>query len=134
MESLKEKGVWIFQDQFTYIRIFGFKGKPLILHQFVCDIFISYELCRKYNMWSLFFDKKRKQRFMPMPFKMIRITIKSSSSLNKIARYFEYFDMKETKTLNGFDPEGIFAAHMLDIGYTSLFNREQEISDSWKWQ
>jgi hypothetical protein len=60
LDFLKGKGVCVFEEQFTYIRIFGFEGKPLLLPRFMCDIFLVYELCRQYRTWSLFFDKKRK--------------------------------------------------------------------------
>jgi hypothetical protein len=61
--------------------------------------------------------------------KIVGITVKSSSSLTKMAGFFESFNMKEVKSLNDFDPEGIFVAHMLAIGYPSVFNRVQEISE-----
>jgi hypothetical protein len=45
-----------------------------------------------------------------------------------MARFFESFDMKEAEAISGFDPKGIFASHMLIIGYPVVFNRVQEIS------
>jgi hypothetical protein len=46
MDFLMGKGVCVLDEQFTYIRLFGFEGKPLLLPHFVCDIFFVYELCR----------------------------------------------------------------------------------------
>jgi hypothetical protein len=46
IDFLIGKGVCVFDEEFTYIRLFGFEGKPLLLPRFVCDIFLVYELCR----------------------------------------------------------------------------------------
>jgi hypothetical protein len=67
MDFLRGKGVCVFEEKFTYIRLFNFKGKPLLLPQFVCDRFFVYELCRQYRTLSLLFDKKRKKKFIPCP-------------------------------------------------------------------
>jgi hypothetical protein len=72
------------------MRLFSFEGNPLLLPWFVCDIFLVYELCRQYGMWSFFFDKKRKWQCIPIPFNIFDITAKISSSLTKMIRFFEY--------------------------------------------
>jgi hypothetical protein len=108
----------VLDEQFTYIRIFGFEGNPLLLPWFFCYRFLVYELCRKYRTWYLFFDKKGKQKFIPMPFNIAYIKVKSSSILTKMEGFFKSFNMKEVEACNGFDLEGIFTAHMVSIGYT----------------
>jgi hypothetical protein len=120
------KGVYIFEEKFTYIRLFGFEGKPFLLPCFVCDIFFIYELCRQYKVWSTFFDKKRKKQFIPMPFKIVGILVKSSSNLAEMVRYFDSFHMKEVEAHKGFDQEGIFMTHMVSIGYSSFLLRQRK--------
>jgi hypothetical protein len=44
------KGVCIFEEKFTYIRIFVFEGKRFLIAHFVCDRFFFYELCRQNKM------------------------------------------------------------------------------------
>lgn len=51
----------------------------------------------------MFFNKKIKQYFIPMSFKIIGITIKSSSNLTEMVGFFESFNMKEVKAIGGFD-------------------------------
>jgi hypothetical protein len=43
--------------------------------------------------------------------------------------FFKSFNMKEAEAISGFDPEGIFVAHMVSINYASIFNKVQEISE-----
>jgi hypothetical protein len=64
-----------------------------------------------------------------MPFNIVDIIVKISSSLTEMEGFFESFNMKEAEAHNGFDPEGIFMAHMVSIGYSSVFNRVQEITE-----
>jgi hypothetical protein len=52
-------------------------------------------------MWSMFFDKKRKQKFIPMPFKIVDISVKISSSLAKMVGFFDSFNMKEDEACKG---------------------------------
>lgn len=76
------------EEKFTYMRLFCIEGKPFLLPCFVCDIYIFYlsisEPCRQYKECSTLFDKRRKQYFIPMPFKIAGILVKSSSNLGKI--------------------------------------------------
>jgi hypothetical protein len=56
----------------------------------------------------MLFDKKRKWKSIPIPFKIVGISIKISSSLTKMKGLFESFNMKEAKCISGFEPKGIF--------------------------
>jgi hypothetical protein len=38
------KRVCVFENNFMYMRLFGFEGKYLLLPRFVCDMFFIYEL------------------------------------------------------------------------------------------
>jgi hypothetical protein len=64
-----------------------------------------------------------------MPFKIVDITVKISSSLAEMAGFFESFNMKEVEAHSGFDPEGVFTTHMVSIGYASVFTRLEEITE-----
>ena len=86
------------------------KGNPFLLPTlFVIDFFfMNYvdktkcDLCFSIKKW------KRKS-----PFKIVDISIKSSSILAELARFFESFDMKEAKAISGFDPKGIFTSQSI---------------------
>jgi hypothetical protein len=82
------KGLYIFEESFTYMRLFCIEGKPFLLPCFVCDIYIFYlfifEPYRQYKECSTFFYKRRKQYFIPMPLKIAGILVKSSSNLANI--------------------------------------------------
>jgi hypothetical protein len=43
------KGVFKVQDEFSYIRLYGFQGKPFLLPYFVYDKFFMVEVCRQYR-------------------------------------------------------------------------------------
>jgi hypothetical protein len=60
IKFLIRKGVYILEEKFTYIRTFGFEGKPFLLPHLVCDNFFVFELCRQYKVWSTLFYKNRK--------------------------------------------------------------------------
>jgi hypothetical protein len=77
----------------------------------------------------LFFDKKRKQQFIPIPFNIVDIIVKISSRLIEMEGFFESFNMKEVESCSGFDPERIFTTHMVSIVYASIFDRLEEIAE-----
>jgi hypothetical protein len=66
-------------------------------------------------MWPVFFDKKRKRHIIPMPFKIVDISVKISASMVEMVGLFDSFNMKEVKSLKGFDPKGVFISHMVSI-------------------
>jgi hypothetical protein len=46
---LAGKGVFENRDEFSYIRLYGFQGKPFLLPYYVCDKLFIVEVCRKYR-------------------------------------------------------------------------------------
>jgi hypothetical protein len=64
-----------------------------------------------------------------MPFKIVDISIKISSSLDEMVGFFDSFNMKEVEAHKGFDLEGVFTTHMVSIGYGSIFTRLEEITE-----
>jgi hypothetical protein len=65
LNFLKGKGIYVYEEESTYIRLYGFEGKPFLLPNFVCDRYFFVEVCRQYKSWSSFFDKKRKNNLFP---------------------------------------------------------------------
>jgi hypothetical protein len=120
--------IYVFEEKFTYIIFFGFEDKPFLLPCFVCDNFFIFELCRQYKVWFSLFDKKRKCQFVPMCFNIVGISVTSSSNLVEMARYLDSFHVKEVEAHNGFDPEGMFMAHTILIGYCYVLIKVDEIT------
>jgi hypothetical protein len=60
LDFLKGKGICVYKEKSTYIRLYGFEGRPFLLPNFVSDRYFVVEVCRQYRSWSSFFDKKRK--------------------------------------------------------------------------
>jgi hypothetical protein len=72
------KGVFEVQDEFNYIRLYGFQGKPFLLPYYVYDKLFMVEVCKHYRSWAHFFNEKQKKKFIPLPLKLERLLSKTS--------------------------------------------------------
>ena len=58
---LEGKGLLYLEEEYSYVRLFGYEEVPLLFPKFVIDkLFIS-EVCMQYLFWSTFFEKKHKR-------------------------------------------------------------------------
>jgi hypothetical protein len=64
---LKGKGVCVHQEDHTYIRLYGYEGRPFYPPLFVCDRYFIAKVYRQYKAWYIIFDIKRKRQFIPFP-------------------------------------------------------------------
>jgi len=55
------KGVFEIRDEFSYIILYGFQGKPFLLPYYVYDKLFMVEVCRQYESWVHFFNEQRKK-------------------------------------------------------------------------
>lgn len=70
---LAKKGEYIFLKLHVYIKLYAFKGKPYVLPRFIDDRFFLIEVCRKYNKWSTFFNKKKKMHLFICPLSLLDV-------------------------------------------------------------
>jgi hypothetical protein len=81
------------------------------------------------QFWAHFFNEKRKKQFIPMPMRVGEINVKSISHLDEFFVYFDSFKMREIHEFEGFDPDGLFSAHMFSIGYGSSFTKSLQLDE-----
>jgi len=55
-------------ENHTYIRLYGYKDKPLFFHVFVFNKYFVVEFCKQYNSWIVIFYKEKKNKFISLPF------------------------------------------------------------------
>jgi hypothetical protein len=80
---LSEKGVFEALEEFSFLRLYGFQGKPLLLPFYVSDRLFVIEVCRQYKYWAHFFNEKRKKQFIPLPWRVGEIYVKHISHLDE---------------------------------------------------
>jgi hypothetical protein len=62
---LSEKGVFEELEKISFLRLYGFQGKPFLLPFYISDRIFIIEVCRQYKYWTHFFNEKRKNQFIP---------------------------------------------------------------------
>jgi hypothetical protein len=67
---LEKKGTLEQMENHSVIRIFCSKENPSFLPYHVSDKKIITEVARQYNFWLHFFHEKRKNKFIPLPWKI----------------------------------------------------------------
>jgi len=123
------KEIFVYEDNFTYTKLFGFEKEPLLLQIFFNDMYFVMELCRKHEEWCTLFKLKNKCQFIPIPFQILGIKVKSMIALTKVAKWLDLFDIRWEEASKGFNPIGIFTTHLLEIRYTTLFLWEKVVNE-----
>jgi hypothetical protein len=85
----------VHEEDHTYIKLYGYEGSPFLFPTFVCDFYFVVEVHRKYKTWSILFDKKRKRKFVSLPFNVANVTINISSISIEIYEILNVFNLKE---------------------------------------
>jgi hypothetical protein len=86
-------------------------------------------MCRQYKTWAHFFNERRKNNFIPLPWKIGEFTVKNITHLNELVGHLDQLGLKEAKFVKGFDPDGKFTAHMELIGYSSYFTKVEQFQE-----
>jgi hypothetical protein len=102
---LDKKGTLEHLDNYNVIRIFGSMEQPALLPCHIIDIMFVAEVARQYSYWFHLFQRKKKNQFIPLPWK-------AHSSISNL-RYVEY--------IRGFDPYDIFRQHLQTLGLDDFF-------------
>ena len=66
---LDKNGTLEKMENYNVIRIFDAKENPFFLPCHISDLMFITEVERKYNLWLHFFHEKRKNQFIPLPWK-----------------------------------------------------------------
>jgi hypothetical protein len=79
---LSRKCSYEMSEEFTVIILFGSEERPFLLPLYVLDKLFVGEMCIKYKTWAHFFHDKRKNQFIPIPWKIGKFTVKHITHLN----------------------------------------------------
>ena len=53
-------------------------------------------------------------------FSIVDVHVKNVTHLKRVARYFKVCEFIQASAVRGFDPKGVFMAHLNSIGYSNL--------------
>jgi hypothetical protein len=84
-EFLKGKGIFIQEENYTYIQLYGCEENPLLLPTFVYDRYFVMEVCWKYKEWCILFEKKRKKQFITFPFRVGDTIIRNLKHMKEVS-------------------------------------------------
>jgi hypothetical protein len=64
---------------------------------YVLDNIFVIEICKQYRFWAHFFHERRKNKFIPLPWKIGEIVLKNVANIDEYAGQFDRFDLKVDK-------------------------------------
>jgi hypothetical protein len=108
-------------ENYNVIRISGSKENPFFLPCHISDIMFVTKITRQYNFWLHFFHEKRKNKFIPLPWKVEDFVFRNMNKIDEFTNHFHNLNLKYAKKIRGFDPNGIFVKQMLKVGFSSSF-------------
>jgi hypothetical protein len=108
-------------ENYNVIKIFGAKENPSFIPCHISDIMFTTEVERKYNLWMDFFHEKRKNQFIPLPWKIGEFVFRNMNKIDEFAKHFHNMNLKYVERIKGFDPKGIYSEHMLAVGFSNSF-------------
>jgi hypothetical protein len=115
--------------EFTVIRLFGCEDNPFLLPFYVSDKIFFGEMCTQYKTWAHFFHDKRKNKFIPLPWKIGKFIVKHITHLNELVGHHGKLGLKEDKSIKGFDLDNKFIAHMELVRYSSHFTKIENFQE-----
>jgi hypothetical protein len=74
------------------------------------------EVSRQYRSRLHFFHEKRKKQFIPLPWRIGEILLRSISSIDEFAVHFDQYNLKFADETKGFNPKHLFMDHMTSVG------------------
>jgi hypothetical protein len=118
---LDRKGTLEQMENYNIIRIFGSKENPSFLSCHIFDKMFVAEIARKYTYQLHFFHEKRKNKFIPFPWKVGDFIFKNMNKIDEFMGHFHNLNLKYAEKVKGFDPSGIFVEHLLVVGFNTSF-------------
>jgi hypothetical protein len=93
-----------------------------------CPFYVSYklfieEMCKPYKTWAHFFNERRKNQFIPLPWKIGEFIVKHITHLDELVGHLDKLGLKEGEFVKSFDPDNMFTTHMDLISYSSYFTK-----------
>ena len=79
------------------------------------------EIARQYNYWLHFFHEKRKNQFIPLPWKVGDFIFRNMNKIDGFIGHFHSLNLKCVERVKGFDPSEIFVQHLLVVGFNNYF-------------
>jgi hypothetical protein len=107
-------------ENHNVIKIFNSKENPSL----PCHVAVKkniMEVTRQYNFWLHFFHEKRKNKFIPFPWKTGDFIFRNINKIDEFANHFHNLNLKYAKKIKGFDPSKIFVEQMLAVGFKYSF-------------
>jgi hypothetical protein len=74
------------------------------------------EIARQYKLWFHNLSEKRKNKFIPLPWKVGEILLRGISKTDEYDAYFENSNLKVSEEIKGIDPNHLFHNHFLLVG------------------
>jgi hypothetical protein len=86
---------------------------------------------REYNFFQHFFNEKRKNQFIPLPWNIGEFMFRNINKIDKFENHFSNVNLNYAENIKGFDLNKIFLGHMLSVGFSNSFiktilNEEEE--------
>jgi hypothetical protein len=81
-------------EDFSFIRLYGFKGKPYLLLFYVSNKLFTIKVCRQYKYWAHFFNEKEKKVIHPIFVKIGEISVKNISRLDEFTTHIDQIQVK----------------------------------------
>jgi hypothetical protein len=110
---MDKRGSFKAMDHYNIVRIYCSRERPFCLSYYVLDKIFVVEVCKQYRLWAHFFHERRKNKFIPLPWKIGDIVWENVANIDEYARQFDLFDLKMEKEIKGFDPNQLFMKHMI---------------------
>jgi hypothetical protein len=98
-----------------------FRGNPLCFH-FMFSINSYLLKCAKNKNIGHTSSMKKENKFIPLSWKIGEIYVKKIYLVDEFTTQFDYFNLEKVHAIQGFNPNNLFLAHMVLIGYNSPFN------------
>lgn len=67
------------------------------------------------------FERKKKKKFVSLPFKIEEVVVKNSTHLLELFQPLKSLYLKEVKPIYGFDLQGLCFQHLVLVRYGNLF-------------
>ena len=111
-------GKWIIEkmDDYNIIRVFFSNEKAIFLPYYVSKKLLNIEMDRQYKLWFHTFSYKRKNKFIPLPWKFGEIILIGISKIDEYASYFDHSNLRYAEEIKGFDANHIFYTHLISFG------------------
>jgi hypothetical protein len=118
---LDRKGTLEKMDNYNFIMIFGSKENPSFLLCHISHKMFVVKITRKYNYSFHFFHEKRKNQFIPLPWKVGDFIFRNMNKIDEFMGHFHSLNLKYAERVKGFDPRGIFVKDILVVVFKNSF-------------